>query len=84
MLSSVIYLFALTGLVFGAGYAGGLVASQKAPRVEARNSAPWSAYERAREIENIGFFSGAAGGTLILSLVLVCWWIGYIQVRINF
>jgi hypothetical protein len=84
MPSSVLYLGALIGLLCRAGYAGAFVARQKAPRLEARTSPPWTAYERARELENVGFLSGAAGGGLILTFVLVYWWVGDIQIHINF
>ncbi|SIO65282.1 hypothetical protein SAMN05443247_10510 [Bradyrhizobium erythrophlei] len=83
MFSSIVYLGALVGLVFGAGYAGARVARRKAPRAEARISPPWTAYERARELENVGFLSGAAGGALVLSFVLVLWWAGDIKIHLN-
>jgi hypothetical protein len=84
VLSSILYLGMLLPLLVAAGFMGGFVARQKAPRVEARIVPPWTAYERAREVENVGFLSGVSGGGLILSFLLVWWWLGHIEIRINF
>jgi hypothetical protein len=58
-MSIALYLAVLFGLMVCAGYIGGLTARYKAPSVEKRTEPPWSAYERAILVENIGFLSGA-------------------------
>jgi hypothetical protein len=68
MLSTILNLWMLVGLLFGAGYVGAWVAE-------------YNAKHKRHEVGNIGFFSGAAGGGLILVFALAGWWSGSLQVR---
>jgi hypothetical protein len=79
MLRAILNLWELLGLVCLSGYAGAFLAGRKVPKLEERISPPWTAYERARDIGNLGFECGAAGGALILCGVFVGWWMGYIH-----
>ena len=82
MISTILSLGGIVGLVVGAGFMGGFIARCKAPSVEIRIKPPWSAYDRAILVENIGFLSGAAGGGFILLLSLILWWLGRLHIDI--
>jgi uncharacterized membrane protein YfcA len=81
-MSIALYLAGLFGLMVCAGYIGGLTARYKAPSVEKRTEPPWSAYERAILVENIGFLSGAAGGGFVLLLSFIVCWMGRLHIEL--
>jgi hypothetical protein len=80
MIETIFNLGELFGLLVAAGFAGTLVARRKTQKIETRLSPPWSAYDRAGVVENIGFMSGAAGGGLVLFLVVLGWWLGWVHI----
>jgi hypothetical protein len=69
MLSTILNLWTLIGLLFGAGFVGGFVAEYNAKRAR-------------HDVSNIGFFSGASGGGFILLIAVVWWWSGLLHIRI--
>ena len=79
----VLYVAALVGMVCGAGYAGAFLARYRTQSIESHISPPWSSYDRATLIENLGFLCGAAGGMVILLFALAAWWGGNLHLNLD-
>lgn len=66
-------LLTIIGVFFIAGFCGSLLVKFRhfSSELEKRIDSPWSAYDRSKWLDNVGFYCGAAGGavTVIVSFV---------------
>jgi hypothetical protein len=63
----------IIGAIFIAGFCGAFLVRIRhfSRELEKRIESPWSAYDRSKWLDNVGFYCGAAGGaiTVIFSFV---------------